>query len=917
MNAIPSTHALRAQLEAIERKEGNARRVAMRSYGPVRTNAIETASGPWQIEFCPSALAFRERLAALDAEAAPRTVLLTPCDAQDLGDDVLAFLVRQRLFDPKPREMVKERFELRQIDPRLELPDWFAERLLEASAPESANLAVGYLDEASAWGIVLRSMLGLETARPDLRILLAWARSERARAAWRALDEAQRDRIAAWIAESAGALASVLLAKLAADASFDPLAWGLACEVMLGGTERELGVLQGKLDGGPLDGEVLRLYSEAARGEFLFLRGSSPEEATRVAREGERVIESLGFAARLAQSSVLPGSWKARWSAFGAALHEVLQRGADALPALAAQRGEIESHAFAKEESEAARLARATMALRLARAIFLPAANDASAGLAELSQRYLHEGLWVDRAREALIPGDSDEVLARAYRSLSERATERRELENQRFAAALAAATANGGDDPGLLPIEELLRLAVAPLARELPVLVLVLDGLSWPIAVELMQNVLKSWSALGHAELRIPRPVIAALPTITEVSRASLLCGELVCGGQDTEKKGFANHRELRKLSSAKKEPLLFHQDALGHRAGELALELRAALSDDERRVVGVILNAVDDSLEKGDQLELRWNVALIPLLEQLLELAELQGRAVILTSDHGHVRELLSAQAKPAGAASGDERAGSRYRPATSAARDGELRLRGPRVSKDHGGDIVAPWSERLRYGKVKRGYHGGATPQEVLVPLCILRSLGHELPSGWEVDEQLFSEPAWWIEDCVADAAGGVFASTRATAGAKRPTRRTKKDAAAEKQPSLFPVEEPEPALAATPNPLPSAAADTTPAPAWLIALARTALWKEQVRRAHAAERDAELALRILRILSEHRGRMLRAALALRLAVPPFRLRGMLSMAQRLVNLEGYPILEVREEETVVLEEGVLRGQFGVGE
>ena len=33
-----------------------------------------------------------------------------------------------------------------------------------------------------------------------------------------------------------------------------------------------------------------------------------------------------------------------------------------------------------------------------------------------------------------------------------------------------------------------------------------------------------------------------------------------------------------------------------------------------------------------------------------------------------------------------------------------------------------VVMPWSEKVRYASRKNGYHGGATPQEVVVPLCV---------------------------------------------------------------------------------------------------------------------------------------------------------------------------------------------------
>ena len=59
-----------------------------------------------------------------------------------------------------------------------------------------------------------------------------------------------------------------------------------------------------------------------------------------------------------------------------------------------------------------------------------------------------------------------------------------------------------------------------------------------------------------------------------------------------------------------------------------------------------------------------------------------------------------------------------------ATSA---GELIIEGGRVDASIGSRIVVPWSERIRYGSRKNGYHGGISPQEVVVPMCVMARAG----------------------------------------------------------------------------------------------------------------------------------------------------------------------------------------------
>ena len=69
------------------------------------------------------------------------------------------------------------------------------------------------------------------------------------------------------------------------------------------------------------------------------------------------------------------------------------------------------------------------------------------------------------------------------------------------------------------------------------------------------------------------------------------------------------------------------------------LAGEVREEIASPARRIVGVVINAVDDQLLKGEQLDTRWSRDAIPVLPALLHEAKLSRRLVVITSDHGHV--------------------------------------------------------------------------------------------------------------------------------------------------------------------------------------------------------------------------------------------------------------------------------------
>jgi hypothetical protein len=317
--------------------------------------------------------------------------------------------------------------------------------------------------------------------------------------------------------------------------------------------------------------------------------------------------------------------------------------------------------------------------------------------------------------------GDPLPDVAAAYGRLREMAVARREEENRGFGSLLKDWNAAGSGGDGVLPIERVLDAVVGRLAAETPVLLLVLDGLSFAVHRALVAEfVRQGWIELAPRGSAAMPPVIAALPTVTEVSRASLLSGTLARGTASFERAGFAAHPRVRQESRAGKPPLLFHKADVG--AGpELEEVIRRAMTDPGQQVVGVVHNAVDAQLGGSDQLELAWSADSFRQVAALLRLARDGGRVVVVTGDHGHILDDGTAQMAAAG--------GDRWR-GTGAVRDGEVDMRGGRVRAEGGGQaVVMAWSERIRYGAKRNGYHGGASPQEVVVPIAVLSA--SELP------------------------------------------------------------------------------------------------------------------------------------------------------------------------------------------
>ncbi|NIL64670.1 BREX-2 system phosphatase PglZ [Salinispora arenicola] len=180
-----------------------------------------------------------------------------------------------------------------------------------------------------------------------------------------------------------------------------------------------------------------------------------------------------------------------------------------------------------------------------------------------------------------------------------------------------------------------------------------------------------------------------AVIPSVTGVSRTSLLCGRLASGAADTERARFTAFWKSHRLAAE-----LFHKADLpggaGHRLSPLVLDTISRIDGPDRAVVGVVLNTVDDALDHGREGgRVDWNLGDVAFLPELLAAAKNYGRPVLLVSDHGHVLE------RERGAPSSDDATSARWRPHNRPPEDGEVELSGDRVLLGDG-RIVVPWRE-----------------------------------------------------------------------------------------------------------------------------------------------------------------------------------------------------------------------------
>ncbi len=144
------------------------------------------------------------------------------------------------------------------------------------------------------------------------------------------------------------------------------------------------------------------------------------------------------------------------------------------------------------------RIERLEMAARLCR--WMASWRRPATSLAEAAEACAAEDGFAERARHALRPGDELPKVAAAYARVREAVEVRSEAQNRAFAELLRDWNAAGsfGADP--LPIERVLEVIVGPLARETPVLLLVLDGLSFSVYQVLAETLARQgWVSLAH----------------------------------------------------------------------------------------------------------------------------------------------------------------------------------------------------------------------------------------------------------------------------------------------------------------------------------------------------------------------------------------------------------------------------------
>lgn len=895
--SLPSFSQIKAQVTAIRQKVSHAKVIGIRSLGRWTGEAtVRDDENVYAIFQCDSPLAFRLALRQPTDEDATK-VLITDLDENDLGDDVLLRLAKRRLFQIDPWRIVRSLFDAHAIDPRLTRHAWIAESLLELIPAEGYPPARGgFLDAETIWPLLLERAIGLRADSFDLPSLLRWSQNAEATALFRRCPEPFRQGATDWLTEKAGPVAALLLKCIERLDRTDALPVGLAAAVVyhpsaIGKLEKATGKLEQRFLGGESPAvEHMQRWSTAAIDVLHAHQDTERKLCHQAVQRADEILLEIQADEMAYLSDVSPIGFDQRLARVGTQLSQVLSDGSwDSLDGLLEARKLVVQHAQAAQEER--RLERVNMAVRLTRWLELQHQDRKTEpqSFPDAAEGQLREGGFVDWARLSLRSGDPVSELSQAYAQLFDRVRQVRQQESQVFAKLLADWTAAGSQGDDIVPVERALDEVVAPLAAEGLVLVVVIDGMSVSVCRQLLADITRhEWTAISEPGRSFNRPGLATIPSVTEYSRMSLLCGRLARGNQNKEKTGFGEHPTLVKQSRSGSPPVLFHKARLQEQDDSvLAAEVRKEIASTHRRVVGVVVNAVDDHLLKGEQIDIRWSRDEIKVLPALLHEARIARRLVVLISDHGHVLDC-----EVEGRIYNDELAGGeRWRAASGDVADDELQVEGSRVvANDH--RLIAPWSEQVRYSVKKNGYHGGVTPQEMIIPITVLSSTD-DFPEGWS--EQPIDTPDWWDEPAATDNNEQQLVPQLKPMKPK-PTG------------LLFDLEEETAESTATADDIPK----------WVSNLLLSPVFEDQKRLGGRGVPTDDVFRELLTALDKRGGKMTSAAIARALKFPAMRLPGLLAKAERVLNVDGYDVLRRDDaSDTIELNRELLLTQFDLVE
>lgn len=794
---------------------------------------------------------------------------------------------------------------------------------------ETFTIAGGRLTLDALWTAYLARVWNLDAGGElALDALLGWAAVDgrgpqflatiKERAA-----EPVRTALLAYLSHKLGPLAEVVWTAWETGRGAATLEFALVLGA-LGPSERALvwtSMTAEQVFGRPLAPAIVKRLGETADAALRFLaRGRGDAIVRSIVMAADQRAASSVIAGEVIGSTRLPSAWRARLDQLGRALSAVAAAPSPAVVRVAVDASrEVWRHDMARDPDQAPVLRRAEMALRLASWLAVRSDRDLAppttdyADVESLATWYATEGGYLDHARR-FARGGTEGPFAQGVQAVVGAVDSIRLELDRRFARALPAWHRAGRRATQVIPIDQAVqRIATSFLEGEPErrLLVILMDGMAWGQAVELltsMGNRASVWGPLAWHQMAKHRvgdgpfpAVLTNFPTITEVSRSAFFGGKPIPPGATTnaslDTDRWKSNRDVLKHVTGNSAPQLRLRGDGQTKDGSASPDALELVLDPSQKIVAVVINAIDMSLKADRAHEVEWKLDTVKALRDLLDKATEAKRAVLLCSDHGHVP---SDQLEGAGV---PMREGARWRvwekPTDPLAEyeigipagDGVWAPRGA-----HG--IVMIADDAHRYGGgTGSGEHGGASLAEVVAP-CLLIGCA-DVPAAVDDAGQAVrpaSAPSWWFFDVGEPEAAEAASDDRP----KKPRKPTKKPAELQQfLPTFVPPPPPEPVVVV------AATAKASPLESSELFLART-----------SDARTRAQALRAVEFLRARRGVAGSAAFAAELGEFAARVQGVVAKLQEILNVDGYQVLRYdRQNQQVLLDLEKLAQQFDV--
>jgi hypothetical protein len=914
---------VRLEVERLFRRKHRSKLLAL--FGRGQPGHFDLDGVSWEIVPAACELELRSKLPQPGEATTTGSVYLIDWTEDALPLDVSCRLAGGRIYHVARDARLAALFGARQVDPRLS--STALARLVLSGSIKGLRKVTGLgLTRSDLWKRVLDARLGIpESAFESGSAWLSWARGSDAGPAFaRACESddllrAVRRELLEWLDEQLGAVGTLgfrawelgrvnnalqaLLLLVAVEQSEDQYLRGLVN-----------GLVASIAPG--LASEVRDVHDDGAS-QSLLKEVLSAEKADdrRLLEEAEQHAVGGGAAALAAASDWLPAGHATReiavanaLSAFGdAPTAEALETLFASLDRLSAH--QLDSALRGSEHIEARKMAERLATWLLARRVRPQLAEYGTAWqpAIDLAKRYAEEGGFLDWARQSLrgIRGASEELLA-AVRRLSRAVDVVARADDERFAKAYVSWVEAGKPSSEVLPIEHVTKRVVAQFLKgdkRRRLLLVLMDGMSYAAAVQVLQRLRdqRRWSPLvwrpsdWNGPLPLP-PVLAAAPTLTEVSRAALFAGvaDPNFGNQGTDKDDsrWVSNPHVREFVGDEALKIFFRRDI--HAGHELIDEVKQAVAGPQR-VVAVVVNAIDEDLKGSLQVAVDYSTKnpILPL-EALLSAADGAERAVLLVADHGHI--VGDAMTIASGRIPPGREGGARWRALAEGEdpQDGEVLL--PRTSwKPRGAaGVAALWDTSLSNRAPHYGEHGGLSLAETVAPAFLIGPewLYQIADDDTQLRCRVLPEPDWWLLK-IARPAGSAVATERP----KPPTQ------------GAFPGMELVPEKSA------AASLREPSEPALVAKLRQSKVFTQQV--AGVPKQDVERVLTWLTVLVETGGSLTAADFARLCGVRPHQVGGVVAR-MGVLNADGFAIVEHDVAgRRVVLHKARLISQFGVPE